>query len=126
MQKIPHTTKRGPPGRVLSLLRPDTFSDHSSCPDPLRATERDAAPARAADLARLRLREADTRDERALFDRAGIGPWLERHHARTLATARGSKFWLCGRGAKDPRYPEVPALRVVRCAGWERRDDGRS
>ena len=42
--------------------------------------------------------------------------------ARRVPTARGSVFVLCGLSATDARYPKYPALPVVRCAGYERRD----
>jgi hypothetical protein len=37
-------------------------------------------------------------------------------HARQIASARGSTFWLCQRSAEDPRLP------VLHCAGYERTD----
>jgi hypothetical protein len=40
-------------------------------------------------------------------------------HARRIASARGSTFWLCERSADDPRFAKYPRLPVVRCAGYE-------
>lgn len=42
-------------------------------------------------------------------------------HARTITSARGSAFVLCGRSATDARYPKYPRLPVERCAGHEPR-----
>lgn len=39
--------------------------------------------------------------------------------ARLLETRRGSRFWLCGRSASDPRFPRYPALPVLRCRGFQ-------
>jgi hypothetical protein len=44
-------------------------------------------------------------------------------HARTVTSARGSVFLLCGRNASDPRFPKYPRLPVIRCVGYEPRDD---
>ncbi len=43
-------------------------------------------------------------------------------HGRRIETTRGSVFWLCQRSATDPAYPRYPALPVLRCPGYERRD----
>jgi hypothetical protein len=40
-------------------------------------------------------------------------------HARTVETARGSRFVLCERSRTDPRFPRYPPLPVTRCAGFE-------
>ncbi len=40
-------------------------------------------------------------------------------HARTVTSARGSTFVLCGRSQSDAGYPKYPPLPVVRCAGYE-------
>ncbi|PYM79922.1 MAG: hypothetical protein DMD84_25435 [Candidatus Rokuibacteriota bacterium] len=40
-------------------------------------------------------------------------------HARRVASARGSVFWLCARSADDPRFPKYPRLPVLRCEGHE-------
>jgi hypothetical protein len=39
-------------------------------------------------------------------------------HGRTIVSARGSVFRLCGLAARDPRFPKYPRLPVVRCAGF--------
>jgi hypothetical protein len=43
-------------------------------------------------------------------------------HARQIASARGSTFWLCQRSAEDPRFPKYPRLPMLHCAGYERTD----
>lgn len=40
-------------------------------------------------------------------------------HARVTETARGSRFWRCGRAADDPRFPRYPRLPVGACPGFE-------
>lgn len=40
-------------------------------------------------------------------------------HARTVETARGSTFWLCGRSATDPGFRKYPPLPVLHCPGFE-------
>ncbi|HZR80120.1 MAG TPA: hypothetical protein VFD92_03400 [Candidatus Binatia bacterium] len=39
-------------------------------------------------------------------------------HARRIASARGSTFWLCGLAERDPAFPRYPRLPVVACRGW--------
>lgn len=41
--------------------------------------------------------------------------------ARTVASARGSVFVLCGKAAEDERFPKYPPLPVRECPGYERR-----
>jgi GNAT superfamily N-acetyltransferase len=38
-------------------------------------------------------------------------------------SARGSRFYLCGRSHTDPRFPKYPRLPVRDCAGYERESD---
>lgn len=45
-------------------------------------------------------------------------------HARHVGNRRGSRFWLCGLAADDPRFPRYPSLPVVRCPGFSPRDPG--
>ncbi|MEW5850894.1 MAG: hypothetical protein AB2A00_19060 [Myxococcota bacterium] len=40
-------------------------------------------------------------------------------HVRTVVSARGSVFVLCGRSREDPRYARYPRLPVTRCEGFE-------
>lgn len=52
-------------------------------------------------------------------DRAGLCATCA--HARRIASAKGSTFWLCGLAARDPRFPKYPPLPVLRCPGYEPR-----
>jgi hypothetical protein len=45
-------------------------------------------------------------------------------HARRVESARGGRFWLCGRSADDPRFVKYPRLPVLRCAGFEPTGEG--
>jgi hypothetical protein len=49
--------------------------------------------------------------------RAEVGLCGDCRWARTVETARGSRFVLCRRADTDPRYPKYPRLPVWRCAG---------
>jgi hypothetical protein len=40
-------------------------------------------------------------------------------HARTILSAKGSRFVLCERSRTDPSFARYPALPVLRCAGFE-------
>ena len=42
-------------------------------------------------------------------------------HARSIITARGSRFYLCELSRTDPRFPRYPRLPVLRCPGFEPR-----
>lgn len=37
---------------------------------------------------------------------------------RIVETRTGSRFYLCGLSASDPRFPRYPRLPVVACAGF--------
>lgn len=39
-------------------------------------------------------------------------------HARVVESRRGSRFYLCGLSAVDPRFPKYPRLPVLRCGGY--------
>jgi hypothetical protein len=43
-------------------------------------------------------------------------------HARRIASARGSVFWLCARSADDASFAKYPRLPVLACPGYESRD----
>jgi hypothetical protein len=49
----------------------------------------------------------------------GVGLCATCAHAREVASAKGSTFWLCERSVADPRFPRYPRLPVVRCPGFE-------
>lgn len=38
-------------------------------------------------------------------------------HSRSLASNKGSIFWLCGLHSTDPSFPKYPRLPVLRCSG---------
>lgn len=40
-------------------------------------------------------------------------------HGRRQESARGSRFWRCGRAERDPRFSRYPALPVRACGGFE-------
>jgi len=42
--------------------------------------------------------------------------------ARVITSGKGSSFWLCRKSETDPHFPRYPALPVLRCAGYERKD----
>jgi len=43
--------------------------------------------------------------------------------ARSVASARGSRFILCERSLADARYPKYPRLPVLTCPGYAARRD---
>ncbi len=43
--------------------------------------------------------------------------------ARTIESAKGSRFLRCGRSDADPRFPRYPPLPVLTCDGFERRGE---
>ena len=49
---------------------------------------------------------------------ASVGLCARCAHARTVASARGSTFYLCALAATDPDYPRYPRLPVLRCPGF--------
>ncbi len=50
---------------------------------------------------------------------ANVGLCASCLHARTVESAKGSKFLLCQRSATDPSYPKYPRLPVLSCPGYE-------
>ena len=44
-------------------------------------------------------------------------------HARQVPSDRGSVYYYCHRSVHDPHYPKYPRLPVLRCPGYESRDD---
>jgi hypothetical protein len=42
---------------------------------------------------------------------------------RLVRTDRGSVFYQCQRSATDPRYPKYPRLPILRCPGYERKEE---
>jgi hypothetical protein len=55
-------------------------------------------------------------------DRDDDRPWglcASCRFARTVRSARGSRFLLCGRSELEPSFPRYPRLPVARCGGFE-------
>ena len=50
-----------------------------------------------------------------------LGLCADCRHAREVASARGSRFTMCGRARDEPAYAKYPALPVLRCVGHEAR-----
>lgn len=46
-------------------------------------------------------------------------------HQRLVPNTRGSVFSLCERSRTDSSFPRYPRLPVERCAGYERKAEGR-
>lgn len=46
--------------------------------------------------------------------------------ARSVVSAKGSRFLLCQKSQSDQRYPKYPPQPVVRCGGYERNDQADS
>jgi len=51
-----------------------------------------------------------------------IGLCLSCRLARAIKSGKGSTFWLCRKSETDPRFPKYPALPVLACSGYERKD----
>jgi hypothetical protein len=51
-------------------------------------------------------------------DAARIGLCADCLHARRIASARGSLFYLCERSASEPKFPRYPQLPVMQCSGY--------
>ncbi|MFZ0958144.1 MAG: hypothetical protein WAN60_17505 [Candidatus Sulfotelmatobacter sp.] len=50
-----------------------------------------------------------------------VGLCTDCHFMRVVESARGSKFYLCGRSATDPTFPKYPRLPVLQCRGYEQK-----
>lgn len=42
-------------------------------------------------------------------------------HSRSVASGKGSLFWLCGLHATDPGFPKYPRLPVLSCRGYRQK-----
>ena len=49
-----------------------------------------------------------------------VGLCADCRHAHVQTTARGSRFWRCGRAEEDARFVRYPRLPVLACPGYER------
>lgn len=45
------------------------------------------------------------------------------HHVKTLASSRGSVFYMCMKAETDPKFRRYPALPVLECSGYEKIDE---
>lgn len=43
-------------------------------------------------------------------------------HARRIESMRGSLFFLCELSLTDPRFPKYPALPVLSCSGYAKKE----
>ncbi len=44
--------------------------------------------------------------------------------AKIVESNKGSRFYLCGRAARDPRFRKYPELPVLKCDGFVEAPDG--
>jgi len=44
-------------------------------------------------------------------------------HQRVIRNTRGSSFSLCERALEDDRYPKYPRVPVLRCPGFQEREE---
>jgi hypothetical protein len=58
------------------------------------------------------------------MEKARVGLCLDCAHARPIESDRGTRFYLCGLAAVDPAFRKYPALPVLLCAGYLRKDQG--
>lgn len=56
-------------------------------------------------------------------ERLSVGLCTGCLHARSVVSAKGSVFWLCSRSEWDPRFPKYPRLPVLRCEGYEKKEE---
>jgi hypothetical protein len=61
------------------------------------------------------------RPEHRQADR-GWGLCASCRHARIITSARGSQFVLCEKSKTDARFARYPALPIVECLGYEKRE----
>jgi hypothetical protein len=57
-------------------------------------------------------------------DREWAGLCADCRHARRVESARGSRFFLCGRAVSDPSFLKYPRLPVLACRGYEGEERG--
>lgn len=55
-------------------------------------------------------------------DSGRIGLCATCRHARRVPTPRAT-YWRCGLSAGDPRFDKYPRLPVLRCGGYERKEE---
>ena len=74
----------------------------------------------------MRLRRPRARGRGRLADSEAVGLCADCRHARPVESSRGSRFWLCELSFSDPRFPKYPRLPVLRCAGYEKKEEANS
>ena len=55
-------------------------------------------------------------------EQASVGLCARCRMASVQRSARGGRFWRCGRADSDPAYRRYPPLPVLRCPGFEQGD----
>jgi hypothetical protein len=56
-------------------------------------------------------------------ERARAGLCAICRHAKTIVSAKGSRFTLCNKSQADPSFPKYPRLPVVQCSGYQTKPD---
>jgi len=46
-------------------------------------------------------------------------------HCEEVVSSKGSRFLLCRKSFEDRRYPKYPPQPVVRCAGFDQKEEAR-
>jgi hypothetical protein len=54
---------------------------------------------------------------------ASVGLCFSCRHMRPVRTDRGSVFYKCRLAVTDPRYAQYPRLPVLRCPGYEVKEE---
>ncbi|MCI0372115.1 MAG: hypothetical protein L0214_12275 [candidate division NC10 bacterium] len=52
-----------------------------------------------------------------------VGLCASCRHRRWVASGKGSRFLYCRRSETDPLFPKYPRLPVLRCGGYEAREE---
>jgi hypothetical protein len=60
--------------------------------------------------------------EEAESEKARVGLCMECAYARRIESDRGAKFYLCGLAAVDPSFRKYPALPVISCRGYAKKE----
>ena len=51
-------------------------------------------------------------------ERLRVGLCAHCGYAKTIVSAKGSRFTLCNKSQEDPRFPKYPRLPVLACSGY--------
>jgi hypothetical protein len=60
--------------------------------------------------------------EETALEKARVGLCVKCAHARRIESDRGAKFYLCGLAAVDPSFRKYPALPVMSCRGYIKKE----